>query len=539
MASCLEVAKLARRLEMALQVVCPVEGTATVLALVRPVTAVCELVPPEVAVQGELLVAEVADERLGHFRVAGAEVRAEALLGPEFLLALTARVRSGALCVRQLAVCIQVALDGEGLPAGGALEALLRAVHRLAVLGERVLALERHATPIAGELPLVAVGDHVGLESALAGIRLVAVPAPDHLPSGGALFGFVEGNVVLQAVLPPELTAADGAREQTFTASFPSVLGRHVLAQFVRTVTFLLAERAAKLIFAAVVPCAFVDLQRECRREQDAAHLTAMLEAFVSLLVPSQANGAAESAPAGRAVKLGHLVRLQVTLHHGSFEERLPAHLARHAVEHEVLRPMLVQVGLLVERLAALEAVERVFGGAAARLVDRLQHLRVAVAEVLRVVRVGVVLRLARQAVRLEIRVGRGEVLEVGAPVVCAGEADHASEDARYRLRGPRWPDAAAATGRRVISARIIRFTVVGLVTLFVVAVVERGVHHGSVVLARLLSRPNTVLRARTGCMDGIVDTGKSPRHLGAVDERRFFDALLPRALHVETFLRL
>lgn len=259
-----------------------------------------------------------------------------------------------------------------------------------------------------------------------------------------------------------------------------------------------------------------------------------MLEAFVSLLVPSQADRAAKSAPAGRAGKLGLLVRLQVTVHHGSFEERLPAHLARHAVEHEVLRPMLVQVGLLVERLAALEAVERVFGGAAARLVDRLQHLRVAVAEVLRVVRVGVVLRLARQAVRLEIRVGRGEVLEVAAPVVCAGEADDASEDARHRLRGPRWPDAAAATGRRFISARIIRFTVVGLVTLFVVAVVERGVHHGSVVLPRLPSRPNTVCRARTGCMDGVTDIGKSPRHLGAVDERQFFHALLSRPLHVE-----
>lgn len=76
---------------MALQVVCPVEGAAAVLALVRPVAAVCELVPPEVPAQGELLVAEVADERLGHVRVAGAEVRAEALLGPEFLLALAGK----------------------------------------------------------------------------------------------------------------------------------------------------------------------------------------------------------------------------------------------------------------------------------------------------------------------------------------------------------------------------------------------------------------------------------------------------------------
>lgn len=131
-------------------------------------------------------------------------------------------------------------------------------------------------------------------------------------------------------------------------------------------------------------------------------------------------------------------MRLQVTVHHGSFEKRLAAHFARHAVEHEVLRPMLVQVGLLVERLAALEAVESsLFGGAASRLVDRLQHLRVDVAEVLRVVRVGVVLRLARETVRLEIRVGRREVFEVGALVVCIGEADDASEDAPRRLRRP------------------------------------------------------------------------------------------------------
>lgn len=534
---CLEVAELAGNLEMALQVVHPVEGAAAVLALVRPVAAVRELVSPEVAALGELLVTEVADERLGHVRVAGAEVRAKCLLGPELLRALAARVWSGALRVRQLAVCVQVALDGEGLPAGGALESLLRAVHCLAVLRECVLAFERYATLIARELPLVAVGDHVGLESALARVQLVAVPAPDHLPSRGAILGLVKGNVVLQAVLPPELTAADGTRKQTFTASFSAVLGCHVLAQFVRSVALLLAEGAAELIFAAAVPRAFVDLQGERRREQDSTDLTAMLEAFVSLLVPSQADCASKGARAGRAVKLRLHVRLQVAVHHGSLEKRLAAHLARHSVEHEVLRPMLVQVGLPVERLAALEAVESVSGGvAASRLVDGLQHLRVAVAEVLHVVRVGVVLRLAREAVRLEVRVGRGEVLEVGAPVVCNGEADDAGEDA-CRLRGPRWPDTGlAATGRHFVGNRFIGFIVVGIVTLFVVAVVERGVHHGSVVLARLLSRPHTVRRANGGGLDGVFNTGKSPRHLGAVDKRWFFEARPSCALHVEFF---
>lgn len=213
-----------------------------------------------------------------------------------------------------------------------------------------------------------------------------------------------------------------------------------------------------------------------------------MPEAFVSRFVSSQADCAAKCARADRAVEFRLLVRLQVAVHHSSLEERLAAHFARYAAEHKVLRPMLVQVGLLVERLAALEAEESgVLGGAASRLVDRLQHLRVAVAEVLSVVRVGVVLRLAHETVRLEIRVGRGEVFEVGALVVCTGEADDASEDARrarrrlHRPLGLRWTD----TGRHFVGARVVGFVVVGIVTLFVVAIVERGVHHGSVVLAR------------------------------------------------------
>lgn len=275
---------------MSLQVVGPVERTAAVFALVRPVAAVREFVSPEVAVQCELLVAEVADVLLGDVRVARAEVRAEALRGLELLWALAAHVWSLGLCVCQLAVCIEVALDGEGLPAVAALEFLLSAVHRLAMLHERVLAFERYTTLIAGKLPLVAVGDHVGLQSVLAWIQLVAVPALEHLHSRGTVFGFVKDNVVLQAVLPPELAAADVARKQTFAAGFPSMLGRHVLAQFVCPVTFLLAERAAELIFAAAVPCAFVDLQRECCRMQDAADLTSMPEAFVSRFVPSQAD---------------------------------------------------------------------------------------------------------------------------------------------------------------------------------------------------------------------------------------------------------
>lgn len=248
---------------MSLQVVSPVECSAAVFALVRPVAAVREFVPPDVAVQGKLLVAEVADVLLGDVRVARAEVRAEALRGLELLRALAARDRSRGLCVRQLAVCVEVTLDGEGLPAGGALELLLGAVHCLAMLRERVLAFERYTTFIAGESPLVAVGDHVGLQSTLAWIQLVAVPAFEHLHSRGTIFGFMKDYVVLQAVLPPELTATDVARKQTFAAGFPSMFGRHVLAQFVWTVAFLLAERAAELICAAAVPCAFVDLQRQ------------------------------------------------------------------------------------------------------------------------------------------------------------------------------------------------------------------------------------------------------------------------------------
>lgn len=123
-------------------------------------------------------------------------------------------------------------------------------------------------------------------------------------------------------------------------------------------------------------------------------------------------------------------VRLQVALHHGSFQERLAAHIARDAIQHEVLRPVLVKVRPLVEPLAALEAVETVLGAAAFCLIDGLRYPWVTVAEVLRVVRVGVVLRLAREAMSLQTRMRRSEVVQVGALVIRIGEADDAGEDA-------------------------------------------------------------------------------------------------------------
>lgn len=65
------------------------------------------------------------------------------------------------------------------------------------------------------------------------------------------------------------------------------------------------------------------------------------------------------------------------------------------------------------------------------RLVDRLQHPRVTVAQMFGVVRVSVVLRLAREAVSLEVWMRHREVFQVRALVGCVGEADHTGEAGR------------------------------------------------------------------------------------------------------------
>lgn len=107
--------------------------------------------------------------------------------------------------------------------------------------------------------------------------------------------------------------------------------------------------------FLISVRGAIVDLQSNCCLVEGATNLAEQFVALVRSLVPGQTKRASEGAQAaGTLVRTRLFVRVQVSLQHGTFEERLSAHIARDAIQHEMLRPVLVKVGLLVEPLAAL-----------------------------------------------------------------------------------------------------------------------------------------------------------------------------------------
>lgn len=220
-------------------------------------------------------------------------------------------------------------------------------------------------------------------------------------------------------------------------------------------------------VFLISVGGANVNFQRNCCLVECAASLAELLVALVRSFVPGQAGSASKGAQAARTLVRRLLVRAQMPLHHGSFEERLAAHTARDAIQHEVLRTVLVKVRPLVEPLAAFKTVE------AFRLIDGLQHPGVTVAQVLRVIRIAVVLRLAREAVNLHIRVRRGEVVQVGALVHRVSEADDAGEARRAH------PSAFEAPA-------LIRVQIVRIVGCICRIAVERRIQKSCIVPARL-----------------------------------------------------
>lgn len=133
------------------------------------------------------------------------------------------------------------------------------------------------------------------------------------------------------------------------------MLVRHVLAQTVSAAVLLLAQGATVPVVPVSVRGAIVNFQGNRCLVEGATNLAEVFVAPVRSVVPGQTERASKSAQtAGTLVRAWLLVGVQVPLQHGSFEERFPAYIARDAIQHEVLSPVLVEVGLLVEPLAAL-----------------------------------------------------------------------------------------------------------------------------------------------------------------------------------------
>lgn len=221
----------------------------------------------------------------------------------------------------------------------------------------------------------------------MVGVFTTTLVALGHRRASFSILSRVKSDVSFQTLFPPKLAVAYMTGVDPFTTRLATMLSHHVVAHMFRAGALLLTEGATILVPALLVVHAHVDFETKRRAEQAATHLAQMLVATVHPLVPLQADRAPESARAPRALVFLFLVRLHVPVHHGSFEERLAAHGARNPTEHEVLRAVLVKIRFLVESLAALEAVESVLAAAAAtRLLNGLQHPRVAVAEVLCVI---------------------------------------------------------------------------------------------------------------------------------------------------------